>query len=81
MTNRVSVSKMVKARNNSVETMPGIFKFDLLISILAEDSLKAAMVLESSFAKSNMQIGWPFLSLRPIQCGYCVTGSAFVQSR
>ena len=71
ITNLVSVSNIVKARNISVETMPGIFKSDLLMSILAEDSLNAAMVLESSFAKSNMQIGWPFLSLRPIQWGYC----------
>ena len=72
MTNRVSVSKMLKARNISVETIPGIFKSDLLISILAEEALNAAMVLESSLPKSNIQIGWPFLSLRPIQCGYYV---------
>ena len=77
MTNRVSSSKMVQARNISVETIPEIWRSDLLMPILAEDALKAAMVLESSFAKSNMQIGWPFLSLRPIQCGYCETHSGF----
>ena len=80
MMNRVSVSNMVKARNISVETMPGIFKSDLLTSILAEDSLNAAIVLESSFPKSNMQIGWPFLSLRPIQWGYYVQQSTSMRS-
>ena len=56
ITNRVSVSKMVKARNIFVKTIPDLLRSDLLISILTEDALKAVIVLESSFPKSNMQI-------------------------
>ena len=43
---------------------PGIFRSDLLSSVVTEDYSNAAMILESSFSKSNMQIGLPFSSPR-----------------
>ena len=72
MMNRVSPSKKAKDRSNSVDTTPGAFELaELGLGIDKQELRYAAMVLELSLPTSNVQIGRPRLSRRPIQWGYC----------
>jgi len=70
MMNRVKLSKKARDRSSSVEIVPGALKLWAGTCISEEDFLNAAMVFESSFSASNMQIGRPSLSRRPVQWEY-----------